>query len=86
MKADPALNGRHIEHELRWKNLEPNKDERGDAPHWLLQLVRWIASAGRAAVWVLGAIAVALLAVFAWRWASVRSDALRARADCCPAM
>jgi len=84
MKADPALNGTHTEHELRWKNLEPDKQERSDAPLWLLQLVRWIASAGRAAVWVLGAIAVALFAVFVWRWASVRSDALRARAELLP--
>jgi len=84
MKADPALNGTHTEHELRWKNLESGKQERSDAPFWLVQLVRWVASAGRAAVWVLGAIAVALFAVFAWRWASLRSDALRARAELLP--
>ena len=84
MKADPALNGHHTEHELRWKNLEPSKRERSDAPPWLLQLARWIADAGRGIVWVLGAIGVALIAVFAWRWASVRSDALRARKGLLP--
>ena len=84
MKADPALNGHHTEHELRWKNLERSKRERSDAPPWLLQLARWIADAGRGIVWVLGAIGVALIAVFAWRWASVRSDALRARSGLRP--
>ena len=84
MKADPALNGKHIEHELHWKNREADPPRPGTAPYWLIQLVRWIASAGRGVVWVLGAIAVALFAVFAWRWASVRSDALRARAELLP--
>jgi hypothetical protein len=84
MKADPALNGKHTEHELRWKNLEPDKPSRNEAPHWLVQLARWLADAGRGLVWVLGAIAVALFAVFAWRWASVRSDARRARDELRP--
>ena len=84
MKADPALYGTHTEHELRWKNLEPDKPSRNDAPPWLVQLARWLADAGRGLVWVLGAIAVALFAVFAWRWASVRSDARRARAELRP--
>jgi len=84
MKADPGLNGKHTEHELRWKNLEPDKPSRNDAPPWLVQLARWLADAGRGLVWVLGAIAVALFAVFAWRWASVRSDARRARAELRP--
>lgn len=83
MKADPALNGKHIEHKLRFKNLEPDAP-RAATPHWLLQLARWIADAGRGLVWVLGAIAVALFAVFAWRWASVRSDVRHARADLRP--
>ena len=84
MKADPALNGQHTEHELRWKDRDTGKPESGGPPHWLIQLVRWVANAGRAFVWVLGAIAVALFAVFAWRWASVRSDAARVRAGLLP--
>ncbi len=84
MRADPTLNGTHTEHELRWKNRAADKPEPADLPYWLVQLVRWIATAGRGVVWVLGAIAVALFAVFAWRWASVRSDALRARAKLLP--
>ena len=84
MAADPALNGRHVERELRWKNRTERKPEPGEVSPWVMQLVRWFADAGRGLMWVLGAIAVALLAVFLWRWASVRSDALRARAQMLP--
>ncbi|MEP7295474.1 MAG: DUF4129 domain-containing protein [Burkholderiales bacterium] len=84
MKADPALNGHHTEHELRWKNLDPRKRERSDMPPWLFRLARWLADAGRGVVWVLGAVLVALIAVFAWRWASVRADALRAQSGLRP--
>ncbi len=84
MNADPALNGQHIEHQLRWKNRTERKREADDAAPWLLKIARWFAGAGRGLMWVLGAIAVALIAVYAWRWASVRSDALRARAELLP--
>ena len=84
MNADPTLNGHHIEHELRWKDRKDKKPNRADAPTWLVQLVRWFADASRGVVWVLGAITVALFAVFAWRWASMRSEALRARAELLP--
>ncbi len=84
MKADPALGGTHAEHTLRWKNREPDQRERSSAPQWLGQLVRWFAAAGRGLVWVLGAIAVAVFAVLAWRWASVRSEALRVRGELLP--
>lgn len=79
MKADPTLNGKHLEHRLRWKPRESTDRPSPETPHWLRALVRWVAEAGRGVVWVLAAVAVALFAVFAWRWASVRSDALRAR-------
>ncbi|MEP6874198.1 MAG: DUF4129 domain-containing protein [Burkholderiales bacterium] len=84
MKADPAWGGTHAERALRFKNRDSNRSQPGAAPHWAGQLVRWFAAAGRGAVWVLGALAVALLAVFAWRWASVRSEALRVRAELLP--
>lgn len=84
MKADPALNGQHVERELRWKNRQrPDKTD-DTAPGWLVQIARWLASAGRGIVWVLGAVAIAFVAIYAWRWASVRSDALRARAELLP--
>ena len=84
MKADPSLGGTHAERSLRWKNRGAQERQGADAPHWLRQLVRWFAAAGRGIVWVLGALAVALFVVFAWRWASVRSEALRVRAELLP--
>ena len=84
MNGDPALNGQHVEHQLRWKNRNERKPDANDAAPWMLRIARWIAGAGRGLMWVLGAIAVALIAVYAWRWASVRSDAQRARAELLP--
>ena len=84
MNADPALNGQHTEHQLRRKNRNERKQDANEVAPWMLRIARWFAGAGRALMWVLGAIAVALIAVYAWRWASVRSDALRARAALLP--
>ena len=84
IKADPALNGHHIEHELRWKDLGTRERERNAAPPWLFRFARWLAEAGRGVVWVAAALLVALIAVFAWRWAAVRADALRARSGLRP--
>jgi len=84
MNADPALNGQHVEHQLRWKHRNERKPDANDAAPWMMRIARWIAGAGRGLMWVLGAIAVALIAVYAWRWASVRSDAQRARAELLP--
>lgn len=84
MKADPSVSGTHTERSLRFKSRDTERSPSSDAPHWLRQLVRWFAAAGRGLVWVLGAIAVAVFVVFAWRWASVRSEALRVRAELLP--
>jgi hypothetical protein len=84
MKADPEFSGTHTEHTLRWKKRDTGPRASSNTPHWLRQLVDWFATASRGLVWVLGAIAVALFAVLAWRWASVRSEALRVRAELLP--
>lgn len=85
MKSDPALNKSHIEHELRWKKRdEEDPKPRQERPHWLIELARWLANASRGLAWVLGAVAVAVFAVFVWRWASVRADAQRVRAEMRP--
>ena len=84
MKADPSVRGTHTERSLRWKSRDTDNRQASAAPRWLGQLGGWFATAGRGIVWVLGAIAVALFVVFAWRWASVRSEALRVRAELLP--
>ena len=80
LQADPSNAGSHTERRLRWKrDDEPPKAASPSSMPWLLELVRWLSNAGRGIVWLLGALAVALLIVFAWRWANVRADASRAR-------
>jgi hypothetical protein len=85
MRADPESGGVHTERRLRWKDADdkPRPKDAKPAP-WLLELAAWIAQAGRGVAFLVGAIAIAVLAVFAWRWASVRGEALRQRDELLP--
>jgi len=85
VREDPNLGGPRTERSLR---LKPDKDNRKrqtepTAP-WLFEMVRWMSEAGRGLMWLLGAIAVAFLLVFAWRWMRVRADAVAGRAAVLP--
>lgn len=80
MRADPSFTNRHTERRLRWIDSAASKPPPGQSPAWLRDLVRWLSEGGRGLVWVLGAIAVAMFAVFVWRWARVAADDVRARA------
>ena len=85
MRSDPAINGSHLERQLRWKRTDEAKPDRnGKAPHWLRQIATWLGEAGRVLIWVLGAKAIAQFVLFAWRWAGVRSEALRVGAQLRP--
>jgi hypothetical protein len=83
VRSDPNLGGPRTERSLRFK---PDKEKRRAEPPaaWLFELVRWMSEAGRGLMWLLGAIAVALLIVFAWRWVRVRADAVAGRAAVLP--
>jgi hypothetical protein len=84
VRSDPNLGGPRTERSLR---LKPDKDKkrRAEAPApWLLEMVRWMSEAGRGLMWLLGAIAIALLIVFAWRWMRVRADVVAGRAAVLP--
>jgi len=84
VRSDPNLGGPRTERSLR---LKPDKDKKrqAEAPApWLVDMVRWMSEAGRGLVWLLGAIAVAFLIVFAWRWIRVRADAAAGRAAVLP--
>jgi hypothetical protein len=87
VKADPNLGGEKKIRTLRWKDdedlEEPEPKTEPSAP-WLVDLVRWIAESARVLMWVLGAAAVGLLLVFAWRWAKVRADEAQGRAFVLP--
>lgn len=79
MRGDPAFANRHTERRLRWVDDGASKPQPADSPAWLRDLARWLSEGGRGLVWVLGAIAVAMFLVFAWRWSRVRADALLTR-------
>ena len=75
VQADPLLGGSHMERKLQFKSDdkdEHDKDE--DKPtkpsdlSWLRGLGQWLAESGRLLMWLLGAIAVAMLLVGARRW------------------
>ena len=77
---DPDLHGLKADRTLRFKPDDaPPKAQ--DAPDlaWLRSLVRWMSETGRWLVWLAGAIAVALLAVYLKRWLALRGDADGAR-------
>ena len=80
VRADPNLGGPHTERRLRLKPDDGKKRRAEPAAPWLIELLRWMSEAGRGLVWLLGAIAVALLLVTAWRWMRVRADAAGGRA------
>lgn len=79
VRSDPNLGGPRTERSLRLKTDEKRRAAKAPAP-WLLDMVRWMSEAGRGLMWLLGAIAIALLIVFAWRWMRVRADATAGRA------
>lgn len=63
---DPNLSTVRTINSLRWKQQEPGTGEPWWAPlaRWTRGLFGWLAESGRALVWVVGAIAAVLLAVF----------------------
>lgn len=79
VKADPNLGGTRTEQTLRFKKSDDQPKDKADkhepAPAWLVGLARWMAEAGRLVVWVVGALAVALLAVGLRHWIKVRAEA-----------
>ena len=73
VQADPLLGGWHMERKLRFKP-DDKDDEREIKPHkpsqssWFDGFALWLAESGRLLIWLLGAIAVAMLLVSARRW------------------
>ena len=84
VRSDPNLGGPRTERSLRFKPDNDKKRKAETPAPWLLEMVRWMSEAGRGLMWLLGAIAVALLIVFAWRWMRVRADAVAGRTTILP--
>ena len=79
LRADPDLSGVHKQKTLRFKKDEANKTkaEPNSLPDWLRNFARWMTEAGRAVVWVLGGLAVALIIVGLRHWIRVRAGAVK---------
>jgi len=80
LRADPDLSGVHKQKTLRFKKDKPDpkqKAEPSSLPDWLRNFARWMTEAGRAVVWVLAALAVALFIVGLRHWIRVRAGAVK---------
>lgn len=84
VRSDPNLGGPRTERSLRFKTDDDERRKVEKPAPWLLEMVRWMSEAGRGLMWLLGAIALALLVVFAWRWMRVRADAVAGRTAILP--
>ncbi len=83
LRADPDLAGTQKQKTLRFKETKPAEkkkpapDERNPFLLWLRDFSRWMTEAGRLVVWVLAALAVALVIVGLRHWVRVRAGAVK---------
>lgn len=74
LKVDPNLGGVEKEKTLRFKKTDEEKPDppKHETIAWLSNFFEWLAKTARVAVWVVGALLVALVLVGARRWAQTR--------------
>jgi len=80
LRADPDLSGVHKQKTLRFKSDKSDKKKKAEPsslPDWLRNFARWMTEAGRAVVWALAALAVALFIVSLRHWIRVRAGAVK---------
>lgn len=90
LRRDPDFQATQTVPRPHWKTKEPDAqpaDNRATIrfAQWLAAAARWIAEAGRWGVWLLGALAVALLLVGVRTWMRERAAPLTAAAGPLPA-
>ena len=78
VRADPDLGGIRKESTWRFRDRGP-ADAPTPPPPWLVMLARWLAESGRFLVWLLAAVALAVIVVTARRWLLVHGDSIGAR-------
>lgn len=79
VRADPNLGGVKKERTWQFRKTDREADPPSPGLPWLIELARWLAASGRVLVWVLGAIALAIVVVAARRWLAVHGDAIGTR-------
>ena len=78
VRADPDLGG--VRKQSTWRFRDSGTPDRPTPPpRWLMSLARWLAESGRVLVWVLGAVALAVVVVTARRWLALHGDATGTR-------
>jgi hypothetical protein len=78
VRADPNLGG--LTKERIWRFRDRDRPDPPARPMpWLSELVRWLAESGRVLVWLLGALAVAVVIVTARRWLAAHGDTIGTR-------
>jgi len=78
VRADPDLGG--VRKESTWRFRDPAKPDPPTPPlPWLVALARWLAESSRVLVWLLGAVAVAVVLVTGRRWLAVHGDPIGTR-------
>lgn len=81
LRNDPALHPTETTHTLRLKQQKKDAPPKPEAdPPWLRGLGRWLSEAGRALMWALGALVVAVVLVSLRRWARWRGESAAADA------
>lgn len=78
VRADPDLGG--VKKESTWRFRDrADRDPPARPLPWLVALARWLAESGRVLVWLLVAVALAVVVVAARRWLAVHGDSIAAR-------
>jgi hypothetical protein len=78
VRADPDLGG--VKKESTWRFRDRGKPDPPTPPlPWLAALARWLAESSRVLVWVLIAVAAAVVVVTARRWLAVHGDSIATR-------
>jgi len=79
VRADANLGGVRKERTWRFRKTD-EPDPPSSRLSWLIELARWLAAGGRVLVWLLAAVALAIVIVTARRWLAVHGgDALSRR-------
>jgi len=84
LRADPALSGTDTTRRLRLRDRDQPDSPPPARAEWLRALAEWLSDAGRVAVWLVGALVVAVVAVAARRWARERAEAVALPAPAAP--